>query len=79
MNEFSGKAVEHAVTHSVMHYPGVGQFGPTLNVHQLASSVKVTSMTMGDSFVSVEIKGPQLATATIVIPLSNFSHIVMAK
>jgi hypothetical protein len=79
MNEFAGKAIEHAVTHSVMHYPGIGQFGPTMNVKQLASSVKVTNMTMGDSFVAVNVEGPQKQTAIILIPLSNFSHIVMAK
>jgi hypothetical protein len=78
MNEHYGKPVDHAVCHGVMHYPGIGQFGPTLNRNQVGS-VKVLDMTMGDSFVTVEVQGPQLNKATVLIPLTGFTHIVLAK
>jgi len=78
MSALNGKKLRLATMHANMFIPGVG------DIRKELSSVddginKAVGMTIDEPFVVVTLKDKGGNALTVPVPLTNFSHMVLAK
>jgi len=78
MSALNGKKLRLATMHANMFIPGVG------DIRKELSSVddginKAVQMTIDEPFVVVNLKDKGGNTLTVPVPLTNFSHMVLAR
>lgn len=77
MSKYEGRRVTYAVAHGVIHVPFMGQIGPTLGGE--GSVNRPVKMTIQEPFILLEVDDKTNRTFSILVPLTNFSHILPAK
>lgn len=79
MSKFESKEVTYAALHYPLFVPGgIGQIGPTLTSIKNPNT-KSVKMVLESGFVTVEVTGPQKQTETLLVPITSFTHMVLAK
>jgi len=78
MSELNGKEVVYGVTAAPMFVPGCGSVGPTLTSSDGVVHKNIT-MTLDGSFVVAKVKDKVNQTVTVLIPITSFTHMVLAK
>lgn len=76
-SRINGKQLVYAALTGPIFVNGVGQFGPTLSTQ--VSGTSVTKMTVDEPWVVVELKDKIGKPIVVPIPLTSFTHTVLAK
>ncbi len=78
MSSINGRQVTYAVTHTNLFVPGLGEIRKELSNVDNGTHKSVDMLLDGD-FVVLTTKNKAGAPVTIAVPLSNFSHLVLAR
>jgi hypothetical protein len=78
MSTVNGKKLSFAVMHQNIFYPGIGDIRKELSCEDTGLSRGV-KMTIDEPFVLVETKTKAGQAVTIPVPITNFSHLVLAR
>jgi hypothetical protein len=79
MSSVNGKQVIAATMHSNIFYPGLGELKKELSSTPNGLS-KPVKMTIDEPFLILEVDDARTKRLyTIPVPLTNFSHMVLAK
>jgi len=70
--------VTYAALHFPIFVPQVGQFGPTLTTTG-SGAAKGIKMTLEGNFVTLEVQDKNGKPNEILVPLTSFTHMVVAK
>lgn len=72
------RELEYARMHTTIFAPSIGQLGPELSATSSSYS-KATKMTLEDGVVVCDVKTKDGKSATVLIPLANFTNMVLKR
>lgn len=75
MSKHDGKKLTYAALHSPIFVPGYGQTSNTLT-SSLSGTNKGVDMTVCDPFVELKIEDKNKKMVTVLVPITQFSHLV---
>lgn len=79
MSKHDGKSVKFAVLHQPIFAPGYGQLPANLSGSGVNSGIdKAVKMTIQEPYVLIEAKDQVGKPVEILVPLSGFTHLVLA-
>ena len=78
MSKLEGKELSYGVLAATVFVPGVGNFGPTLT-NQDSATHKAVKMVVDEPFVTLSTKDKVGKEVSIAVPITYFTHMVVAK
>lgn len=75
MSKYDGKKLTYAALHSPVFVPGYGQTSNTLTSTPSGTNRGV-QMVVSDPFVELKIEDKMKKMVTVLVPITQFSHLV---